>query len=54
MPVSLSGRMVRMSRGRASSAPACTLARPDKAWMMGSYTGLWANGPVSPQPLMDT
>ena len=36
IPVSLSGRIVRMRRGRAVSEPPCTLARPDSAWMIGS------------------
>ena len=36
MPVSLSGRIVRISFGRASSDPACTVVRPDSAWMSGS------------------
>ena len=36
MPVSLSGRIVRMSFGRSSSEPACTVARPESAWIRGS------------------
>ena len=36
MPVSLSGRMVRTSRGGASSDPACTVASPDIACTSGS------------------
>ena len=35
-PVSLSGTMVRTSRGRSESDPPCTLARPETAWISGS------------------
>ena len=34
--VSLSGSTVRMRRGRRSSAPACTVVRPEKACTIGS------------------
>ena len=34
--VSLSGRIVRNMRGRASSEPACTVASPEKPWISGS------------------
>ena len=35
-PVSLSGTMVRTSRGRSWSEPPWMLARPDSAWISGS------------------
>ena len=38
--VSLSGSTVRIRRGRRSSAPACTVVRPEKAWMIGIVGGL--------------
>ena len=34
--VTLSGTMVRIRRGRSASEPACTVVRPDSAWMIGS------------------
>ena len=36
MPVSLSGRMVRTSRGRSPSDPAWMVVRPESAWTSGS------------------
>ena len=34
--VNLSGKIVRNSRGRASSEPACTVASPENPWITGS------------------
>ena len=53
-PVSLSGRMVRTSRGLTSSEPACTVVSPEIAWISGSYTGRRASGPRWPKPEIET
>ena len=39
-PVTLSGTMVRTSRGRASSEPAWIVVSPESAWISGSYTAM--------------
>ena len=50
MPVNLSGRMVRTSRGLSSSEPACTVARPDTACTIGIEHRLVHIRPVESEP----
>jgi len=51
--LSLSGRTVRIRRGRSVSDPAWIVVSPDSACTTGSYTRRSANGPRSPNPLID-
>jgi hypothetical protein len=46
--------MVRIICGRLVTGCDWISAKPDKPWMIGSYTRFFTYGPVSPTPLIDT